>query len=110
EGGLVPGRSSVVQLDAWNWEDAAYRTDDALHFYMPGLLPAATPPGGQPPANDRVKEALEKIERVRTFFREAKAYLQEEKHTATNLQFEAVRPLFERQQKLFIHCNLVKEI
>jgi hypothetical protein len=25
---LLPGTSSVVQLDAWNWEDAAYKTDN----------------------------------------------------------------------------------
>ena len=27
QGSLVAGSSSVVQLDAWNWEDAAYKTD-----------------------------------------------------------------------------------
>src|SRR5215204_4160657 len=26
EGGVISGASSVVQLDAWNWEDAAYKT------------------------------------------------------------------------------------
>jgi hypothetical protein len=26
EGGMLSGTSSVVQLDAWNWEDAAYKT------------------------------------------------------------------------------------
>jgi hypothetical protein len=25
-GGSISGTSSVVQLDAWNWEDAAYKT------------------------------------------------------------------------------------
>ena len=32
EGGLLSGASSVVQLDAWNWEDAAYKTDAGIHF------------------------------------------------------------------------------
>src|SRR5690606_15827170 len=31
QGGLVTGSSSVVQLDAWNWEDAAYKTDNGIH-------------------------------------------------------------------------------
>ncbi|MDB5208505.1 MAG: amidohydrolase family protein, partial [Flavisolibacter sp.] len=35
EGGMVSGSSSVVQLDAWNWEDAAYKTDNGIHFNMP---------------------------------------------------------------------------
>ena len=39
QGNLLAGSSSVVQLDAWNWEDAAYKTDAGMHFYMPTLLP-----------------------------------------------------------------------
>ena len=31
EGSFVAGQSSVVQLDAWNYEDAAYKTDGGLH-------------------------------------------------------------------------------
>ena len=32
QGGVISGSSSVVQLDAWNWEDAALRKDDAMHM------------------------------------------------------------------------------
>ena len=28
-----------MQLDAWNWEDAAYKTDAGMHLYMPSLMP-----------------------------------------------------------------------
>ena len=38
QGSFLAGTSSVVQLDAWNWEDAAYKTDEGMHFYMPSLL------------------------------------------------------------------------
>jgi imidazolonepropionase-like amidohydrolase len=110
EGGMIPGSSSVVQLDAWNWEDAAYKKDGAIHFYMPSLLPPPALPGRFPPAKDRAEEFAEKTGRVRAFLNEAKAYLQEDKHTAVNLKFEAVRKLFTKEQKLFIHCNLVKEM
>ncbi len=110
EGELLSGSSSVVQLDAWNWEDAAYKADDGEHFYMPQLLPPANPRGPQPPAGDRVKEAMEKVEQVRAFLREAKAYIQEEKHTETNLKFESLRKLFAQEQRLYIHCNIVKEM
>jgi hypothetical protein len=30
-GGTISGTSSVVQLDAWNWEDAAIKVDDGIH-------------------------------------------------------------------------------
>jgi imidazolonepropionase-like amidohydrolase len=115
-GGIISGSSSVVQLDAWNWEDAAYKADVGIHFRMPSLLNRRGGRGGfggfggqQPPA-DPVKTGLEQIEKVKAFFREAKAYLAEAKHENTNLKFEAVKNLFDKKQKLFIHCNIVKEM
>ncbi|OMP80675.1 MULTISPECIES: amidohydrolase family protein [unclassified Chitinophaga] len=111
EGGLISGSSSVVQLDAWNWEDAAYRKDGALHFYMPSLLPPPAPPKDRPaPPSTRIKDATEKIDQVRAFFRDAKVYLAQSKHGETNLKFEAVRRLFSKDEKLFIHCDIVKEM
>jgi imidazolonepropionase-like amidohydrolase len=106
QGGLIPGASSVVQLDAWNYEDAAYKTDIGIHFNMPSLL---SRPGRQQ-SPDPVKLGLERIEEVKQFFRQAKAYLQEPTHTITNLKFEATKSLFEKKQKFFIHCEIVREI
>ena len=37
-GNLLAGSSSVVQLDAWNWEDAVYAADHAIHLTLPSLL------------------------------------------------------------------------
>src|ERR1035437_486037 len=34
-GSLLPGTSSVVQLDAWNWEDAAYKIDNGIQLGWP---------------------------------------------------------------------------
>ncbi len=117
DGGIISGSSSVVQLDAWNWEDAAYKTDVAIHFRMPSLLNRTGGRRGgfggvgtQIPAVDPVKRGLEQIENVKVFFREAKAYLAETTHENTNLKFEAVRNLFDKKEKLFIHCNIVKEM
>lgn len=116
EGGIISGSSSVVQLDAWNWEDAAYLRDNGIHFRMPSLLLRGGGRGGfgrgfgQQPAGDPIKRALELTEDVKVFFREAKAYYQEAGHEATNLKYEAVKGLFGRKQKLFVHCNIVKEM
>jgi imidazolonepropionase-like amidohydrolase len=113
DGAVISGSSSVVQLDAWNWEDAAYRADVGIHFRMPSLLNRTRGRGGFPgqqPAADPVKTGLDQIEKVKVFFREAKAYLAESKHENINLKFEAVKNLFDKKQKLFVHCNIVKEM
>jgi hypothetical protein len=36
-GGTVTGTSSVVHFDAWNWEDAAIKTDDGVHLNWPRM-------------------------------------------------------------------------
>lgn len=114
-GQLIAGQSSVVQLDAWNYEDAAYKTDMGMHFYMPSLISRGGGRGfgrgfGGAPAGDPVKEALDKIESVKVIFREAKAYHQKGAEKQINLKLEATKGLFDRTQKLFVHCDQVKQM
>jgi len=108
-------QSSVVQLDAWNFEDAAYKTDMGMHFYMPSLISRGGGRGfgrgfGGAPAGDPIKEALDKIESVKAIFREAKAYHQKGADKQINLKLEATKGLFDRTQKLFVHCDQVKQM
>jgi imidazolonepropionase-like amidohydrolase len=110
QGGTISGTSSVVQLDAWNWEDAAYKTDNGIHFNMPSLINVPAQfrrPGAE---EDRVKQSLEKIESIRAFLREAKAYHGETSHAQVNLKLEALQGLFNKTKIFFVHCDLVKEM
>lgn len=115
QGGTISGSSTVVQLDAWNWEDAAYKMDGGIHLNLPTFI--ARPSRfaiflglPQTPQTDVAKNALAKIDEIKTFFRQAKAYLQEPAHKATNLKFEAVKGLFTKQQKLFVHGDEIKQM
>jgi imidazolonepropionase-like amidohydrolase len=112
DGGTISGSSSVVQLDAWNWEDAAYKMDNAIHLNMPTFIsrPRRFGGRGQQEEVDPTKQALEKISEIKNFFRQAKAYLQETTHAETNLKFEAVKGLFDKKQKLFVHGDQVKQM
>jgi proteasome assembly chaperone (PAC2) family protein len=105
-GGILSGTSSVMQLDAWNWEDAVYKLDDGIHFRMPSLAPRSS----ANTADDILKKAYEQIDDVRKFFREAKAYLNETSHEHTNIKFESVKGLFNQSQTFFVHCDLVNEM
>ena len=121
EGGTISGSSSVVQLDAWNWEDAAYKMDGGVHVTMPSFInrfgrrggggfPGGFPGAGGAPQGDAGKQALDKVEEIKSFFRQAKAYLQETTHTNTNLKFESVKGLFAKTQRLFVHGDQVKQM
>jgi imidazolonepropionase-like amidohydrolase len=105
-GGILSGTSSVMKLDGWNWEDAVYKMDNGIHFRMPNLAPEST----KNPASDLLRKAYGQIDTVRTFFREAKAYLNDPTHQQTNIKFESVRGLFDGSKTFFVHCNLVNEM
>lgn len=110
QGGSIPGTSSIVQLDAWNWEDAAYLLDEGVHLVMPALINRPTSMQRNGESSDAVKAGLEKMTELRGFFREAKAYLSEKNHEASNLKFESTKGLFDRTKTLYVHCDLVKEM
>ena len=104
-GGTLSGTSSIVQFDAWNWEDAALKTDDGIHMNWPtSAWWAGTEKG--PEAN---KEYSKTVEKVRTFFNDAKAYATGNK-SPKNLPLESVRDIFTGKQHFYVHASGQKEI
>ncbi len=124
EGGVISGSSTVVQLDAWNWEDAAYKMDAGIHLNMPSFIARGGRrgggggfPGGVPGGRgagaggeDPLKAAFDRVDEIKAFLREAKAYNAESVHKSTNLKLEAVKGLFDKKQKLFVHGDQVKQM
>ncbi len=114
QGGTLSGSSSVVQLDAWNWEDAAYKIDADIHLNMPSFISRpnrlAMFLGLPQDRTDPTKQALEKVDEIKSFFRQAKAYYDQPAHKEINLKFEAVKGLFDKKQKLFVHGDQVKQM
>jgi hypothetical protein len=109
EGGTISGTSSVVQLDAWNWEDAAYYTDGALHLNWPQMRSFGGWESGNPEMkkNDQYDKDVQSLRR---FFEEARAYAQQPMPEVKNLRFEATRGLFDQKISLFINANNAKTI
>ena len=101
-GDVISGTSSVVQLDAWNWEDATYKLDDGIHVNWHKMYNSWT---GKP--NEKYQDGLNELKR---FFTDAFAYSKEKNYSTKNLRFESMRGLFDGKQTLFIHTNFSKEI
>lgn len=104
-GGLIPGTSSVMELDGWNWEDAVYKKDDGVHLNWPAITFSVS--GDDPKKNERNKEQIALLQK---FFADAKAYSKVANHEEKNLRFEAMRGIFDSSKTLFINANFVKEI
>ena len=109
-GGIVPGTSSVVQLDAWNWEDAAVATDNVLHLHWPSRF--RTEFDYKTFTVKRVpNEKYEEQRRsVQTLFSDAQAYIEAEQPSSVNLKLDALRGLFDGKKTLFLHSNEPREI
>lgn len=108
-GGRISGTSSIVQFDAWNWEDAVIKEDDGLHINWPssftrGRWWAGEDPGIKP-SEDYQKELLE----LEEFFASAKAYL-EGNSEKTNLAYNAMKNVFNGEKRVFIHVDEKKEM
>lgn len=106
EGGRISGLSSVVQLDAWNWEDAAYLADDGMFLNWPGLA-SFNRREQRTTAN---REYEKQVREVRDFFAEARAYLDNPAPARANLKFEAMRALFDGQRRLYVEAQEAREI
>ncbi|EIJ39234.1 amidohydrolase, imidazolonepropionase [Galbibacter orientalis DSM 19592] len=108
-GGRISGTSSVVQFDAWNWEDAAIKTDDAIHLNWPNSLKRGRPWRGEEPGLKPNEDYNNEINEVTSFLTEAKAYFSGDEKPR-NLPFEATEGLFNGSKKLFIHVDGAREI
>ncbi len=104
-GGVISGTSSAVQLDAWSWEDAAIRMEDGIHLNWPSPRPRRMPQFGIVPMAQPQDTYEKNVKEIRQFFAEAKAYCQSPNPEVKNPRFEAMRPLFEGKQNLYIHTN-----
>src|SRR5690606_28988687 len=104
------GQSSVVQLDAWNWEDAAYKVDEGIHIHWPTVRfsrfgsSSATNTDAQ---KERVQTEIAKLE---DFLGQAKAYAELGNVRISNARFEAFKPVFGGERQVYVHANRATDI
>ncbi len=112
QGDLVMGRSSLLQLDGWTYEDAGERLNVGVHVNWPrvGLNTAwweRRSPEEQRKANAEARKNLEKT------FVQAKAYYDAKlagELQGTDLRWEAMLGLFDGTSTLFVHANDQRQI
>ena len=108
-GGRISGTSSIVQFDAWNWEDAALKVDEGIHMNWPNSFSRGRWWLGEDPSLKPNKNYANQLNDIATFFTNSKAYLNGKKETI-NLQFGAKQGLFDGAKKLYVHVDDEKGI
>ena len=107
QGGRISGTSSIVHFDAWNWEDAIIKEDDALHLNWPYGFRRS---GNWYDPNRRYeqnKNYQPEVEEIYTYFKSAKVYTEKNNR---DLEKEVMQGVFNGTKRLFVHVNGEKEI
>lgn len=105
-GGRISGISSVVQLDAWNWEDAAYAADEGLFVNWPSPFSY----NWRERRYSKNEKYSEQVEALHQFFLTAKAYVQNPDNKYENLNLAAMGPVFEGQRQVYMRVDGAKAI
>lgn len=106
-GGRISGQSSVVQLDAWNWEDAAHKTDEGIWMSWPRYY-TWTGWWAEPGEVKMNKNYNEQVQTIKNYFKEAKAYATGKPSAEKNLKFEAMKGLFDKSKTLYVKVDFSK--
>ena len=104
KGGLISGTSSIVHLDAWNWEDALITENDAVHLYWPRKRMSHEE--SKPEITARYEAT---INTLRDMFQDAKSFANSS-GKKSNLKLEAMKGLFDGSKQLFINVAKAKDI
>ncbi len=104
-GGFISGTSSMVQFDAWDYEDAIVKKDDGIHLNWPSSF-KRTGWWAQPGSLKENKNYIKQTQSIARFFKATKL----NNSNATNLKYNAMKGLYTGNKTLFIHVNGEKEI
>ena len=107
-GGMISGQSSAVELDAWNYEDAAYKTDEGIWMNFPStqIIKASW----AEPEEEQMKRSAKQMQEITSLFDNARAYAKTENSEVKNLNYEAMRGLFNQTKTLYVRCDFAKDI
>ena len=110
EGGMIPGTSSIVHLDAWNWEDAAVLTDDALHINWPGRYAMKFDYDTYTVNRVPNESYQEQVQTIKDLFADTESYQQMGDEASPNMKLRAVMGIMEGERAVHLHAEEAMEI
>ncbi|GEQ86068.1 amidohydrolase [Patiriisocius marinistellae] len=109
QGGTISGTSSIVQFDAWNWEDAAVKVDDGIHMNWPRSFRRGRWWIGEPRGFQPNKKYTEEVDAVKVYLAQAKAFGNGNGQSA-NEAMKAMQGLYNGDKRLYVYADGEKEI
>jgi len=108
-GGLFSGQSSVVQLDAWNWEDAVIKADEGIHLNWPKMISSLYNDDTEQSSKEKNKSYDKSIQLITKYLQDAASYAKNN-NIEKNLLLDAAKGLLDGSKILYVHANEPREI
>jgi imidazolonepropionase-like amidohydrolase len=108
--GIISGKSSVLALEGWNWEDALIKADEGIHLHFPEYRNRNNPSDQNGKENKALQEYQKKLNDLMSFMEASFQYCKNNAPSEINLRYEAMRGLFNGNKTLYIHVQNAKEI
>lgn len=100
-GGLMSGRSAVLQLDGWTWEDLTLKADVALHIQWPAMTPTGDP------RDKQLEQLVRTLEQARAY---AKARQADPDRHPLDLRYESLQPVLQGKMPIIAHADEAQQI
>ena len=107
-GGVISGSSSVVQLDAWNWEDAVIKYDQGLHINWPSPYTFGRWWLGEDRGLKANNNYNKQVNDLKEFFKKSEANMNVDK--SMNLKSRSMKAIFEGESTVYLYADDEKEI
>ncbi len=107
DGNLITGRSALMQLDGWNWQDALVQAEVGLHVKWPRMS-LQTGWWVRDSAEKQRQRQNEQLAELKQFFAQAHAYYLAEQAGANrgkDSRWHAMLAFFEGKLPLFVHAD-----
>lgn len=109
-GGVISGASSILQLDAWNYEDAIIKFSDGIHLNWPQKdSPSVIAEDKDISKADKANNYNKQINALIDFFAKAKSYSMESS-SEKDLRYESMKGIFSGVQNLYLHAQSFYQI
>lgn len=113
-GGTISGRSAVIQLDGWTYEDMSLLPVSAMHMTWPGGSGGGRRGGRREPGVEEGPKPEDRLREISQFFADARAYREQRKNPeaqqAFDLRLESMYDLLDRKIPMVVTANRLADI
>ena len=111
DGSFVTGNSSIMMMEGWNWEDAAYKIDDGIHVKWPRKTYPPSRWSGQTNFRDN-PNYKSSVDMINKFLIDSRSYfnLNGDENKEVNLKLEAMVDVFNGKKKIYLHVGSREQI